>query len=229
MRLSKQAKQKIWTGVFFIIGVITTIIITKASNKIAPDEPLIVKQYTDTIKIIHDYKLPKDLNNDTIREELETKIKNLELLNNYDKKIKERLVLIKSSNQVLPNLILTNKVKNISQKGFMQESASSYFSAKCPKMNSEFIDIKLNFLNPAITKDIEFLRVNIYKFDNLQAKESTIHILEDYYEVKPLENFIRINNDFQNGKYEIIFGFIFKNDLNKYPKFYFKKCVVTKS
>lgn len=108
MRLSKQAKQKIWTAVFFIIGVITTIIITKASNKIIPDEPLIVKQYTDTIKIIHDYKLPKDLNNDTIREKLEAKIKNLELLNNYDKKIKERLVSIKSSNQVIPNLILTN-------------------------------------------------------------------------------------------------------------------------
>ena len=228
MAISPKYKQKLWSAIFFITGVIVTIIIAKAVNKIVPDEPTIVKEVTDTIKIIHDYKLPKNLDNDTVKKELEARIKNLELLTDYDKQIKHRLVSIKNSNQILPNLIISNKINNVSNRGFMQESASAYFSAKCPELNSQFIDIKVDFFNTEIMEDIDFLRVNIYKFDNLQAKESRTHVLEDYYQVKPTGNLIRISNDFQKGKYEILFGFMFKNDNAKYPKFYFKKCVVIK-
>jgi len=230
MKLSSQAKTNIRNAAIFVLGVIVTIIITKASDKVVPNDPVVVKQLTDTVKIVHDYNIPKDLNNDTVRQELENKIKNLELLNNYEKQIKERISNIQRSNGVTPNLIVTQKVSNIAQKGYMYGSSSSYFTSDCPDLNKKFIDIRIDFLNPSITKDIAYLRVNIYRFDDPKKDEARTYILEDFYEVKNENNIIRINNDFANGKYEIVYGFMFKNDLKEqYPKFYFKKCVVLKT
>lgn len=229
MKLTVQIKTTLRNGFLFILGVIATICVTKMSNLIVPDSPIVVKQYSDTIKIIHDYKFPERLGNDTLRKELELKIRNLELLNNYDKQIKERINSIQSTSVLMPNLILTHNVSNMSAKGYIQERSSSYFSSDCPDLISKFIDIKFNFLYPEITKDIAYLRLNIYKFDNVNSKESRTYISEDFYEVKHDNNFIRINNDLSNGKYEIMYGFMFKKDLNeKYPKFYFKRCVIIK-
>lgn len=229
MNITKQTKSNIRNVSIFILGVIVTIVITKTSDKIAPNDPILVKQYTDTIKIIHDYNLPARLDNDTVRLELEAKVKNLELLNNYDRQIKERLISINSTSFLIPNLILTQNLVGLSHKGFMQKSSSSYFTSDCPDLNLKYIDLKFAFLNPAITKEIAYLRVNIYRFDNINSKDARTYVIEDFYEVKSNDNLIRINNDLAPGKYEIMFGFMFKNDLNdKYPKFYYKKCVVTK-
>jgi len=229
MKLSNQAKTNIRNASIFVLGVIVTILITKASDKVAPNDPLIVKQLTDTVKIVHEYNLPDNLNNDTVRQELENRIKNLELLNNYDKQIKERISNIQKHDGVTPNLIISQKINNMAQKGYMYGSSSSYFTSVCPDLNKNFIDIKINFLNQSITKDIAFLRVNIYRFDDLEKDEARTYILEDFYEVKNENNMIRIANDFARGKYEIIYGFMFKGDLKEeYPKFYFKRCVVSK-
>jgi len=94
-KLSEKTRTSIRTAFFFTLGVITTIIITKTFDKIVPSDPVIIKEYTDTIKIVHDYKISNDLNNDSSRLELEKKLKNLELLNNYDKQIKERIAFTK--------------------------------------------------------------------------------------------------------------------------------------
>ncbi len=228
-KLSKQAKTNIRSASLFIIGVIVTIIFTKTSDKIIPSDPVIVKEFTDTIKIIHDYRIPYNLNDDSTRFELEKKIKNLELLNDYDKQIKERIALTKKSNGEIPNLILTNKAERLKSKGYTYGNSSSYFSSDCPNLNNDFLEIKINFFNTAIVKDIAFLRVNIYRFDNYNSTEARTFVLEEYYEVKPSNNFIKISNDFSKGKYEIVYGFIFKDDLTKkYPTFYFKKCIVKK-
>jgi hypothetical protein len=206
-----------------------TIIITKTSDKIAPSDPMIVKEYTDTIKIVHEYKIPNKLNNDSTRLELERKVKNLELLNNYDKQIKERIALTSKKDGIIPNLILTNDNERIKSKGYTYGSSSAYFTSACPDLNNEYLDIKINFINPSITRDIAFLRVNIYRFDKLNSNEARTYVLEELYEVKPEDNIIRISNDFSKGKYEILYGFVFKNDLTKtYPSFNFKKCIVTK-
>jgi uncharacterized membrane-anchored protein YhcB (DUF1043 family) len=228
MKISTDKKKHIKNASIFILGVIVTIIITKLSDKIVPNEPVIVKQFTDTIKVIHDYKLPERIDNDTIKSELVKKIKNLELLNNYDKQIKERLSLLDSSSNLIPNLILTQNLSSLSHKGYTYASSSSYFSSDCPDLNSKFIDIKINFLNPEIVKEIAFLRVNIYKTSNEKSNQPSNFILEEFYEVKP-NNLIRINNDLSSGRYEILYGFMFKNDLNnKYPDFHFKKCYSNK-
>ncbi len=230
MKLSTQAKTNITKASIFVLGVIVTIIITKSFDKVVPNNPVIVKQLTDTIKIVHDYNLPDNLNNDTVRQELENKIKNLELLNNYDKQIKERISHIQKSDGVTPNLIVTQNVSKIAQKGYMYGRSASYFTSDCPDLNKKFIDLKIDFLNPSIAKDIAYLRVNIYRFDDSRKEEARTYILEDFYQVKNENNIIRITNDFADGKYEIIYGFMFKNDLKEqYPRFYFNKCIVTKA
>jgi len=228
-KLSEKTRTSIRTAFFFTLGVITTIIITKTFDKIVPSDPVIIKEYTDTIKIVHDYKIPNDLNNDSSRLELEKKLKNLELLNNYDKQIKERIAFTKKSDGVMPNLILTNKADRLKSKGYTYGSSSSYFSSDCPNFSEDYLDIQINFFNPLIVKDIAYLRVNIYRFDNYKSNEAGTFILEEFYEVKPSDNFIRISNDFAKGKYEVIYGFILKDELKKeYPSFNFKKCIVTK-
>jgi hypothetical protein len=224
------AKTNFRNASIFVLGVIVTIIITKASDKVVPNEPVIVKQIADTVRIVHDYNIPENLNNDTIRQEIENKVKNLELLNNYDKQINERLSSIQKSDRISPNLIVTPKLKDFARKGYMYGSSSSYFLSDCPDLTKKFIDLKIDFLNPAITKDIACLRVNIYRFDSGSKNEAREFVLEDLYEVKNDGNIIRISNDFASGKYEIIYGFMFKSDSQQqFPTFYFKRCVVSKT
>lgn len=227
--LSEQTKNNLVKASLFILGVIVTIIITKSFDKIIPNEPVVVKEYTDTIKIVHNYDIPLDLNNDSTRLELERKIKNLELLNNYDKKIKERIALTKKSDGFMPNLILTRDSERIKNKGYTYASSSAYFTSDCPSLENEHLDIKINFINPSIIKDVAYLRVNVYRFDNLNSTEARAYVLEELFEVKPENNVIRISNDFGKGKYEILYGFVFKDELTKtYPSFNFRKCIVSK-
>lgn len=228
-KLSEKTINNIRNVSLFILGVIVTIIFTKIFDKIIPNDPVIVKEYTDTVKIVHDYKIPYELNNDSVRHELERKIKNLELLNNYDRQIKERIELTKKDDGFIPNLIITSRENRIKGNGYTYGSSSAYFTSDCPDFNSDFLELKLDFFNPSIIEDIAYLRVNIYRINNKDSKEVRTYILEELYEVRQQNNIIRISNDFSKGKYEILYGFIFKDEiLKKYPSFNFKKCIVTK-
>lgn len=201
MKISNQLKTNIRNAIFFVVGAIVTIILTKASDKVVPSDPVIVKQFTDTVKIVHEYNLPEKLGNDTVRKELENKIRNIELLNSYDKEIKARILQIQKSDGLTPNLIVTQNVNGIFNKGYTYASSSSYFTSDCPELNSKYVDIEINFLNLSITKEIAYLRVEIDKFDDPMKNEARNLILDDFYEVKEANNFIRINNDFPKGKY----------------------------
>lgn len=228
-KISEQTKNNLRNASIFVLGVIVTIMITKISDKIIPSDPVIVKEFTDTIKIVHNYIIPSDLDDDSTRLELERKITNLELLNNYDIQIKNRIDLTKKSDGIIPNLILTEETERIKSKGYTYGSSSAYFTSDCPSLDNEYIDIKIKFINPSIVKDIAYLRVNIYKLDNINSTETRTYILEELFEVKSEDNVIRISNDFAKGKYEILYGFMFKNQLtNTYPSFHFRKCIVTK-
>lgn len=228
-KISEQTKNNLRNALIFVLGVIVTILITKTSDKIIPNDPVIVKEFTDTIKIIHNYDIPSELDNDSTKLELERKIKNLELLNNYDKQIKERIALTKKSEGFIPNLILTRETERIKSKGYTYGSSSAYFTSDCPSLDNEHLDIKINFINPIIVKDIAYLKVNIFRFDNVNSTEARTYVFEELYEVKAENNVIRISNDFSKGKYEILYGFVFKDELTKtYPSFNFRKCIVMK-
>ena len=140
-----------------------------------------------------------------------------------------RSALTKNSDEFIPNLILTKETGRVKNKGYTYGSSSAYFTSDCPNLDNKYLDIKINFINPNIINDIAFLRVNIYKFDNINSSEARTFILEEVFEVKPKDNIIRISNDFGKGKYEILYGFVFKDELTKtYPLFNFKKCIVVK-
>lgn len=227
--LTEQSKNNLRNASLFVLGVIVTIIITKTSEKIIPSDPVIVKEYTDTIKIVHNYDIPSKINDDSTRLEIERKLKNLELLNNYDKQIKDKIAFNKSSDGLIPNLILTRETERIKNKGYTYGSSIAYFTSDCPSLDKEHLDIKIDFINPRVIKDIAYLRVNIYKFDNVNSVEARTYVIEELYEVKSDNNVIRISNDFSKGKYEILYGFVFKEELSKtYPSFNFKKCIVIK-
>ncbi|MDF2455097.1 MAG: hypothetical protein K0R51_1090 [Cytophagaceae bacterium] len=225
-KFNAEEKGLIKNAFVFILGVAVTIGLTKMADKAIPNDPIIVKQYVDTIKIVHE--MPSFANNDSLSSELEIKTKNLELLNNYDRQIQRRLSIIESGNKSSPNLIVTHHITSLNKKGYTIGSSSPYFSSECPTLKSKYCDILISFMNPQVTKDIAYLRVNIYRYikNNPHAVNS---ISEEFYEVKQTDNLIRINNDFENGKYEITYGFILKKDLNEeYPTFYSKKCIVVK-
>ena len=101
--------------------------------------------------------------------------------------------------------------------------------------------------------DIACLRVVIYRLENRNDREERTSLeLDDFFKVNPVENFrpkhklahipekefkyyeiatnyIQISNDFEKGKYEILYGFMFKIDLiEPNPTFYCKSCIVTK-
>lgn len=207
-------------AIFFVLGVV----FIKVFYVYFPDNPVIVKEYTDSLKLIHEYKLPKDLNNDSIRQELEKKVKNIQLLNDYESQIKQKITSINDEVDKIPNLILTSVSNNLRFKGYLEGSSSAYFKAECPEINSGYIDIPIYFFNPEITTKIAFIKVSIDRINN----GSRTTELDYFYEIKNSDNFIRISNDLLKGvKYELQFGFMFKDELNKkYPTFYSKKCTL---
>ncbi|SEP83041.1 hypothetical protein SAMN05421824_0426 [Hyunsoonleella jejuensis] len=230
-KINDSHKKNLRTAIFFVLGVICTLAITSLWNKALPEEPIIVKEVSDSIKVVHEYKIPKI--DDSLEITLKKKLENLELLNNYEKEIDNRIKRIenKSKNSAIPNLISLKFSESYESKGYTQGNANSFFKMECPNINSaEFIDFRFDFFNPKILDEIAFLRLNIYKFEKTSDKESRSYILNQFYEpYENNDNFIRIENNLKSGKYEIMIGFTLKKDLNKkYPDFYMKKCILTK-
>tara|TARA_R110002033_G_C3863543_1_gene236656 strand:+ start:854 stop:1570 length:717 start_codon:yes stop_codon:yes gene_type:complete len=230
-KLNSSQKKNIRNSGIFVLGVIVTLLITTIWNKAIPETPVIVKEVNDSIKIVHEYKIPEI--DDSLELTLERKLKNLELLNNYDKEIDKRIKNIenKSKNATIPNLISINNLNKYEYKGYSQGKSNSYFTLDCPNIDdSKFIDFKPNFFNPEILKDIAFFRLNIHEIENAKGEKSRYSILTQFYNPKSTNNnFIRIENNLAKGKYEFFVGFTLKKDLNeKYPTFYLKKCTLIK-
>lgn len=230
-KLNDIQKKYLRTSLFFVLGVICTLALTTIWNKVLPETPTIVKEITDSIKIIHEYKVPEI--DDSLEITLEKKIENLELLNNYENEIDKRIQRIekKSINSIVPNLISLEFSESYDYKGYTQSDANSFFTVSCPNLNTDkFLDFKPDFFNPDILKEIAFFRLNIYKFEKMKDKESRTYILNQFFEpYKKNNNFIRIGNSLDKGKYELLIGFTLKKDLKKeYPPFYVKKCILIK-
>ncbi len=214
-------KSKTKQGLLFVLGVITTLIITSLYNRIFPSDPTIIKEVTDSLTVIHKYNFPAT---DSMNLEIKKRLENIELLNSYENEIEKKIKRIehKSNENRVPNLILVKAP--FQMKGWIQRKASSFFSLECPlNIKSKYLNFEVNFLNKNFIKDIAAMRVLIYKINS--KGEPSIYI-DDYYEtVDKSVNLIRLNNDFEKGNYEINVGFILKDDLkNEYPTFYRQKC-----
>lgn len=212
----------------FLLTVVGTLFVTWIWNKAIPDSPIVVKEITDSVRIIHDYNF---LVSDSSDREIKKQIENLKLLNDYQEQIERRIISIRKNEvTIIPNLILTDELHH-SYEGFVESDASGYLTTKCPNIqDSEYIDFVIEFFNKSMMNEIAFLRVNIYRINEQKGERNFTYVLSEFYQVKQSDNFIRIENNLTNGKYQIRVGFTLKKDIqNKYPTFYFKKCDVIKS
>lgn len=207
IRSAKSTNNVFW----LIVGAIISGVITKSCNKIFPDDPIIIKEVSDTIKIIHKYDF--DLNDDSITNiKLKLRMENLDLAEKYDDRIKAKL----KHEEHYPNPIMLSSAIHES-KGYRTANAAPYFSLDISPLEKETIDFTFNFINPNIISDIYCLSIKICKIEN----EKHIYVLDENYHVRQNQNVIRINNSLTKGKYEIRAGFYLSKDKNaQYPSFY---------
>ena len=214
-----------WTKVlYFILGIIVTIAITKLSDKVFPSNPTIVKEVTDTITIVHNYKEDKD--------KIEPNIINQKV----DINVKKRTIDFKESNSLenieIPkynlNLELNKPIRLDERKwkGYLQGDISTYAIIDCPEPNLPLLIFSIGMLNNSTLNEIAFFQCKIYRIGD---NNRLVYISDNYYEVKNSNNTIGVVNNLDNGKYSIEIGFMMKDDLqNEYPTFYRKKCAIVK-
>lgn len=196
---------------WLIFGSIITLFCDKACNIIMPDNPTIVKEITDSIRIIHayDFNVGED---SVVNAQLQMKLENIALAQTYELKIDELKSQLKSD---FNRIILNSKFPNA--KGYILDSGMPFFVANIPSLQEEFIDIKITLFNSDIINGIFCLSVKIDAIDNNRL----VVVLDQNYYVNSLDNYIRIANVFPKGTYKISVGLILKKDYkSEYPRFY---------
>lgn len=198
-------------AVIFVVGVVVTLLFTKACDRIFPDAPVVVREVMDTIKIVHTYDFNLD-NDSIVNSKLKIRLENIALSEQYDEKVKNKMTKNSSS----PNLIITSSVFD-KAKGYSIGNAMPYFSLKMSSLDGHYIDFEYDFINNEILKEIYSLSLKIYKIEDGKR----IYVMDENYSVKRDKNLIRINNMLSQGRYEIQAGFTFKKDIDEeYPTFY---------
>lgn len=208
-------------AVFWLLGLIIGLVLTKACNVIWPDMPVVVKEHTDTINVIHSIRpLPVD-SDSVIRKQIENQLMKIDLLNKYEEQIvgKGDVAKTKSSaNTAVCKVIVKNPYPN--SRGYSTESVSSFCFIDLT-YSGPFIDIKYDFFRDDYIDLVNTLCVKIFYVNN---KDGRSYIVSDVnYEPRKGKNglLVRMVNDLPSGKYTIEAGFILKeNRLDKYPAFY---------
>ncbi len=224
-------KKHLWQSLTFLLGAIVVILLTKAADDVLPNSPTIVKEITDTLRIVHKYELPQSSSsNDTLNLLLQEKLNQISQLNLYEKELEDyyKRVRNKENNALndIPNKIILDQSKRLSAKGYTQEDATAFFESDCPEIRDQkFIDFRFNFLSTEMISEIYCLRLSIYKKSNDKYLQS---YFDDFFEVRQSNNFIRITNDLPSGQYEFQYGIMLKRDIKKdFPALFVKKCYAT--
>lgn len=199
---------KVW---WLIIGAIITLLCDKACNKIIPDNPIIIKEISDSVRIVHTYDF--NLGDDSIvNTQLRMKLENIALAQTYELKLDE---LNTRHNRAFNKIMLDSFSSNA--KGYILDSGMPFFVATIPSLQNEFLDIEITLFNSDIINDIYCLSV---KIDAIENNRLTV-VLDQNYNVNSIDNYIRIANVLPKGTYRISVGFILKRDCkSEYPRFY---------
>lgn len=210
-------------ALFFIIGVVITIYISKLFDKIIPDNPTIIKGNTDTITLLHKYsEFKENINPNIIKDKVNLNITKKTLGYNDTNTFDNIHISTYSIDFDLNKPII---IKNHKWKGYTQGDISNYAIIECPNPESKLLIFNIEMLNSDILNDISFFQCIVYK----NVNEQFHYISENYYEVKSSQNMIGIVNNLDKGSYIFEIGFMFKEDLtNDYPKFYRMKCNIQK-
>lgn len=212
-------KYKWLTTVFWIIiTAIVTWAINKSCDRIIPEDPVVVKEVLDTIKIVHSYDFGSS-NDSVVHAQLRERLDNIELVEEYENKIVKQIKERRESNSVKIDASFPNA------KGYSQKSAASYFSLNISSLQNDFIEIELSFINGNVLRYIYCLSVKIFRIED----DKEYYIGDENYNVNGEENLIRVVNTLSKGTYKFSVGFIFEKDRNAvYPNFYQLSKVLSK-
>lgn len=208
--------KKNWqNAVFSLIGIIVGLLLTKACNAIWPDAPIIVKEHTDTVKVVHSMN-PLQVDSDSIiRKQIEHQLMNIELLNKYEEHIIGKREAAKAN---ACKIVVGNPYPN--SRGYSTHSASSYCFVE-QNINGPFLDIVYDFFREDYIDLVNTLCVKIFRKNSEDGRDCVV--LDMNYEPHKGDNglLVRMVNDFPPGEYTIEAGFILKENRNdKYPAFY---------
>lgn len=194
MRTKDWLKNNSWSSKLWwlIIGAIITLLCEKACNKIVPDNPIIVKEITDSVRIIHTYDFNIEVDS-IVNTQLKMKLENIALAQSYELKIDE---MMKSQYQGYFNKVMLNS-QFPNAKGYIIESGMPFFDAFIPSLQNEFLDFKINFFNTDIRKNIYCISVKIDEVKN----NKMVMVLDENYNVMCPNNNIRIKNSLSKGIY----------------------------
>ncbi|MCI1721218.1 MAG: hypothetical protein LKM37_09505 [Bacteroidales bacterium] len=213
-----------------LVIIFLTVFVTKACDRLFPSRTIFIHEKPDTINVVYSYKSNHDnniailnsLKNSDLQGKLDEKVHKLnerEVNENNDRRFENFAI---DGMSLQPNMPLPKSV--FSRMGYTIGDASPYFSGTISSTNSKYIDFKYAFFNDKIIKRIYCLGIKISNLDKNGA-----YVMDTDYEVREANNWIRVLNTLESGKYEVNMGFTFIADKDeKYPTFYRLKMVIKK-
>lgn len=210
-------------AVTWLSGLIIGLLLTKACDRIWPDPPVVVKEQTDTVKVIHAMS-PFPADSDSIlKKQIEHQLMNIELLNKYEKQIKSR---IDENTVEACKIIMGNPYPNCN--GYTTKDASSFCLIEL-KHNGPVIDIIYSFIRQDYVELVNTLGVKISHKNEKDGKVLGVYDQNFEPQSGKKDMLVRIIDNLPSGEYTIEAGFILKEDKDKkYPAFHRQKFMFRK-
>jgi len=188
--------------------VIISVLLTKACDRIMPNQPIVIEKIPDTIQVIHVH--------DPLLDSLSSMYESEGPVDNC---LRKQIATPKNMNR--PHSKKVNKVFPSAvfpkAKGYSIKSAAPFFTLDMSPLGHSYVDFTLNFFDEEILAEIYCLSLKVCKIQNGKR----ILVLDANYEKKTGNNVIRLKNIFGNDNYEIEVGFfLFKDRNSQYPNFY---------
>lgn len=216
--------EKNWQkAAIWLFGALFGLFLTKACNVIWPETPVVVKEHTDTVKVIHSMSSLQVDSDSIIRKQIEHQLMNIELLNKYEEQITGKREATKAN---VCKIIAENPYPN--SLGYSTQTASSYCLIEL-NTNGPFIDITYDFFRDDYVDLLNTLCVKIFRNNSKTGRGCIVSDIN--YEPDKVKNdlLVRMVNDFPPGQYTIEAGFILKeNRSDRYPAFYCQTFVFKK-
>lgn len=222
-RFYKYIKKNWKNVVIWLLSTVTLLLLTKACDRIWPDPPVVIKEYADTVKVIHAIS-PFPADSDSISsKQIEQRLRSIELLNMYEKQVRRSA---ENNSVEACKIILGNPYPNSS--GYVMNDASSFCLIEL-KHNGPVIDIIYSFIRLDYVELINTLGVKIFHKDEKDGKVWIDYDQNFEPQTDKRDMLVRIIDDLPPGEYEVEAGFILKEDKDKkYPSFNRKKFVYKK-
>lgn len=216
--------KKNWKNVvIWLLSTVVVLLLTKACDRIWPDPPVVVKEHTDTVTVIHAMSpIPAD-SDSILKKRIEQQLMNIELLNKYEKLIKRR---IEDNAVEACKIIIGNPYPNSS--GYSMKDASSFCLIEL-KHNGPVIDVIYSFIRQDYVELINTLGVKISHKNGKDGKDWVDYDQNFAPQTDKKDMLVRIIDDLPPGEYTIEAGFILKEDKDKkYPSFNSQRFLVKK-